>query len=80
MSYYRHIRNDIICRVWEGTTMNVWVTNKDERVCNSCKHFHPHYRKSSNGMFYQINAGHCAYPRMKSKEAYDSCKYFEKRE
>ncbi len=58
--------------------MAVWVTRKDERVCENCKYFYQHYIKTERG-FKETFAGHCFYPRMKEREATDSCKYFEQK-
>jgi len=59
--------------------MKVWITNKDKNVCKNCKHFYPHYCMNPVGRLIEVGVGHCGYPRIKDKEAYDSCKYFERR-
>lgn len=62
--------------------MTIWVTKKNDRVCKDCKHFTQHYvvNPERNWLFDKANVGHCTYPRLKDKEPYDTCKYFEEKE
>ncbi len=45
-------------------------------MCVNCAHYYPHYRKDG----YSYGCGHCCYPRMKPRKAYDLCKYFKNKE
>lgn len=58
--------------------MKVWVCEKQEAVCAGCKHYYQHY-VLSHGAFWKCQAGHCTYPRLKSREPQDGCKYFSPR-
>ena len=58
--------------------MSIFVTKKDERVCENCRYFHQHYVRDGCG-FSKVFAGHCTYPRLKDRENSDSCDYFERR-
>lgn len=49
---------------------------KETRMCANCAHYIDHFMKS-NGEFYLLAFGHCTYPRIKNRSAYDECKYFE---
>lgn len=51
------------------------VIGKEERICANCKYFHPHYVKMERG-FQRLREGHCSYPRMKSRDFYNSCANF----
>lgn len=51
---------------------------KEDVLCKNCKHFYQHYI-FYRGFYRWTNAGHCAYPRVKSKEPNDTCKHFERR-
>lgn len=56
--------------------MNIWIGKKDEKLCRDCKHFRQHY-VLCRGEYSACYAGHCVYPRVKAREPYDSCRYFE---
>jgi len=45
-------------------------------MCANCKHYYPHYSNIGRS----FGCGHCCYPRMKPRKAYDLCKYFEAKE
>lgn len=67
--------------------MTVWVTKKDDEICRNCKHFHQHYIYVGNNAWYlradhgytETNAGHCTKPRVKDREPFDTCGFFERR-
>ncbi len=51
----------------------------DVPLCEYCKHFTPHYI-AWFGDFKKLDRGHCVFPRIKNRDAYDTCQYFEKNE
>ncbi len=51
------------------------LIGKDEKICANCKHYYPHYVRSENG-FQRLREGHCSYPRMKTRDLYQSCANF----
>lgn len=51
------------------------LIGKDEKICANCKHYYPHYVRSENG-FQRLREGHCSYPRMKTRDIFQSCAYF----
>ena len=59
-------------------TKTIFVTEKEDKLCEDCKHFYQHYIRSGS-FFLLVNAGHCVYPRIKSREAKDTCQYFERK-
>ena len=42
-------------------------------MCANCTHYYAHYRKDG----WSFGCGHCVYPRMNSRRAYDFCEHFE---
>lgn len=52
---------------------------EDYPICACCKHYYPHYTMDGNRVV-ETQCGHCAYPRIKPRKAYDSCAYFERGE
>ena len=42
-------------------------------LCANCTHYYPHYLKEG----FRLGSGHCAYPRMKLRYAYDTCQHFQ---
>lgn len=52
-----------------------------ESVCANCAWFHQHYVLDSATRAYciPISMGHCGYPRMKDRRAYETCKHFKKK-
>lgn len=59
--------------------MTIWATEKEQKVCARCEHFHQHYVEVGFMDYRWVNAGHCDYPRMKAREPKDTCKYFKER-
>lgn len=62
--------------------LNVFVhqMTPETPFCANCKNYYPHYIKESyNGRYEPIFAGHCVYPRMKARRAYDTCEHFRNR-
>lgn len=65
-----------------STTIQMNVNERREIFCHSlteytpmcvnCAHYYPHF--SADG--YSLGSGHCVYPRIKLRRAYDTCKYF----
>lgn len=51
--------------------------NEKEEVCANCKHFVQHYTYSRWKGYGACNAGHCIYPRMKSRKPGQTCEHFE---
>ncbi len=45
------------------------------RMCENCKHYHPHYDAEG----YDVSSGHCAHPRLKLRRAWDVCDKFEQK-
>ena len=50
-----------------------WNLTPAAQLCINCKYFHRHYRKDG----WAFDSGHCVYPRLKLRRAYDSCNYFQ---
>lgn len=79
--------------IWLGRkAKNIFIGIDEDRICASCEHFHKHYvkndlyvgkrsvRDSRTGDFFSpICWGHCAYPRLKGRNALDSCEHFKER-
>ncbi len=42
-------------------------------MCANCAHYYPHYREDG----WPLGCGHCSYPRMKQRRAYDLCEHWE---
>lgn len=49
------------------------------QVCINCEHYHRHYIKAGS-QYVPVANGHCCYPRTKTREVLDSCKYFDLKE
>jgi recombinational DNA repair protein (RecF pathway) len=49
----------------------------ETEACANCEHFYQHYIWTRYG-YESIAAGHCVYPRVKSRKIYDCYEYFEK--
>lgn len=50
-----------------------------EHFCANCKYYIEHYIKTtypSNSMFNPIDEGHCTYPRLKNRKAWNKCEYW----
>ena len=45
-------------------------------LCVNCRHFYQHY----NAKGQRVRCGHCDYPRVKTRMAYDICGHFRRRE
>ena len=41
-------------------------------MCVNCAHYYPHFRQDG----YSFECGHCGYPRIKLRYAYDACGNF----
>ena len=58
-----------------------WKFSPEIPFCINCEHFYQHYIKAGPPIFtvsmQPLDCGHCSYPRMKHREAYDTCEYFE---
>lgn len=50
-----------------------WNLTPDTQLCINCKYFYRHYREDG----WAFDSGHCVYPRLKLRKAYDSCNYFQ---
>lgn len=48
----------------------------DHPFCFNCKRYFHHFNEVGN----KVNCGHCAYPRLKHREPYDTCERFERKE
>lgn len=62
--------------------IKLWVTEKEINICKDCKHFRQHYVYINDDIkhgYEPCNVGHCTYPRLKDKEATDTCKYYERK-
>lgn len=46
---------------------------QDTPFCINCQHFYRHYQKNGR----PLECGHCVYPRLKTRETYDTCPNFE---
>lgn len=56
---------------------------ENESICANCKYYIEHYVKtpySPNTMFTSIDEGHCTYPRLKNRKAWNSCGYWQGKE
>lgn len=42
---------------------------KNERTCESCVHFRPHYVPWENDKFRKIRCGHCTRPHIRHKDS-----------
>lgn len=49
------------------------------QVCANCTHFVQHFMYDPKLGYTLMHMGHCVYPRMKERKAYDDCKHFENR-
>lgn len=50
----------------------------ETETCGSCKHFTQHYVQSPGGAFAPAQFGHCAKPRLKTRQAErKACQYWE---
>lgn len=62
---------------------NHWRMPKDVPFCINCEHFYQHYIKGGPPIFtismVPLDCGHCAFPRMKERKAYDICDRFKNR-
>lgn len=56
-----------------------WNLTPETPFCINCKHFHRHYVLGSwhHGRYTPIDCGHCVFPRMKERKAYDTCEHFK---
>lgn len=50
----------------------------ENNLCAYCRHYCPHY-VLLDCHFLVINTGHCLYPRLKLRAAYDICEKFERK-
>lgn len=59
-----------------------WNLNRAAALCVNCRHFHRHYVRdwTRSGSYIPIDGGHCSYPRVKDRKAYDTCGHFENKE
>ena len=66
---------------WVSEHVDTIRIGNDETVCANCMHFHQHYVADSSVIGYcvPISMGHCDFPRMKDRRAYETCRNFEKR-
>lgn len=48
-------------------------------LCTNCKHFYQHFLWDGN-RFRAANSGHCGFPRLKLRMAYDTCKHFREKD
>ena len=62
---------------WVSEHVDTVSISKSEKLCVNCEHFHLHY-VLSGGWCVPITMGHCDYPRMKERRAYDECPHFKK--
>ncbi len=61
----------------KGERRNLYFSSDmtvDTPLCINCKHFYRHYLKCG----YELIWGHCVYPRIKSRLAFDTCEHFQK--
>lgn len=58
----------------------LWDRGKGSPMCANCKHYHQHYGYIETGELIELNIGHCAHPRMKTRIPYDVCIHFEAKE
>lgn len=61
----------------------VWITEKADEVCRDCKFYMQHYvyiNSWGQKGYIPCAAGHCIRSRLKNKEPWDSCKYFDKKQ
>lgn len=56
---------------------------KDVPLCINCEHFCQHYIRGGPPIFTiwwcPLDCGHCIYPRLRDRKAYDTCKHFEQK-
>ena len=56
--------------------------DKEVAICANCTHFHQHYVRDGTGyglyQYIPTPYGHCVFPRMKNRNAYDTCKHFKR--
>lgn len=57
---------------------NLGITSKTQ-CCLNCRYFFRHYIQTVGkwGVYEPLDQGHCYYPRLKRREATDTCTYFE---
>lgn len=67
-------REELYCR-------QCWRLPEDIPFCINCAHFHRHYVVGGPPVFkvsmVPLDCGHCAFPRMKERKAYDTCGRFQ---
>ena len=56
-----------------------WNLTPETPLCINCKHFYRHY-VWAQGKYTPIDSGHCAFPRLKLREAYDQCNECSRRD
>lgn len=57
---------------------NRYFLPKDVPMCINCWHFFQHYVKTDSLHCAPIDWGHCSFPRLKYRKAFDLCRYFSK--
>ena len=66
---------------WLGAHVETVKAGEGEACCANCAHFYQHYVRTREWPYFTAVAwGHCATPRMKNKNALDTCPAFEQRE
>jgi len=57
--------------------MDAYLFDDAAEMCRCCRYYHKHYiQNRERGGFTEVSYGHCTYPRLKQKRAYDTCDRF----
>lgn len=51
----------------------IWNLTEETPFCINCTHFYRHYLQSGKA----LDCGHCVFPRVKDRKAYDTCEHFQ---
>ena len=68
----------------ERMKLYYWDRTEEAALCINCRHFYRHYilerEEGHIGYCRPIDCGHCSFPRLKERRAYDTCEHFQKKE
>lgn len=56
----------------ECVDLYFWDLRPDSPLCVNCKHFHRHFLYGGRPLM----SGHCVYPRIKTRDVFETCNNF----
>lgn len=68
---------------WLGEHIDTIHIASGEVCCANCRHFRLHYVRLQDNLpekYMPTAVGHCVYPRLKDRRAYDRCGDFERKD